>query len=754
MLIPAIVFSLGLLAAVGPSEESLLLARDGHSSYRITLSSKATEVDLRAAQELQTYLWRIAGVVIPIATDESPAQDDEILVGMSRRVAQAGLIIPPLDKLGEDGFVLKTAGRRIVIAGGGGKGALNGVYTFLEEYLGCRKYSAETAAIPPRDTISVGPIDRTEIPVFAYREVYMPDASDDGFADWHKLDNRKDQTREWGLWVHTFDDFVPPAKYFESHPEYFTEINGLRVPNGQLCLSHPDVLRIVIGSLRERIREKPGARYWSVSQNDAFLPCRCDRCKALEEKFGGASGIILWFVNQVARAFPDKVISTLAYQYSRQAPADIVPEPNVNIMLCTIELNRSRPIATDPGSASFLKDLRDWSRLTRNIVLWDYVVQFRNYCDPFPNLRVLKPNLKLFAEAGVRMMFQQGSGSSRSEFHELRTYLIAKLLWNPNADVEALTEDFIRGYYGAAGPEILRYLRTMHDALDRAGGDLGIYGYPWDGVKTYLTPELLEAYSGFFDRAEAAVASDPELFERVKTARLPLEFARLEISRRNVTPSLSIFKRGPRGFDLDPDVRRRLDEFVRWAGLTGFRALDEMGTSPAEYKAEMERFFAEGAVSHLALEKSVRSERPPSDTYPVGGLAALTDGLKGTSDYHCNWAGYEGEEMDVTIDLGEIKPIRSVKADFLQDVNAWIWVPREVEFTVSKDGAEFREIGFIRARTEEKRNGAIETFAAAAPAGVAARYIRVKTRGFLICPPWHKGAGGKAWIFLDEIVVD
>ena len=117
-------------------------------------------------------------------------------------------------------------------------------------------------------------------------------------------------------------------------------------------------------------------------------------------------------------------------------------------MLCSIECNRSKPLEADPGSASFLKDLEDWTRLTKNIYLWDYVVNFKNYLCPFPNLRVLQPNIRYFAKNGMTRIFEQGSGKSLSEFKELRTYLISKLLWNPNENVDSLIDDFLSGYYG------------------------------------------------------------------------------------------------------------------------------------------------------------------------------------------------------------------------------------------------------------------------------------------------------------------
>ncbi len=312
-----------------------------------------------------------------------------------------------------------------------------------------------------------------------------------------------------------------------------------RIPDGQLCLSNPEVYDLVVKGLRERMTEKPEALYWSVSQNDTYKACKCDNCKKEYDEYGGYSGAMVHFVNKVAAEFPDKVISTLAYQYTRSAPDNIKPADNVNIMFCSIECNRSRPLTSDSLSAGFRKDTEDWCKLTDNIFMWDYVVQFRNLVSPFPNLRVLQPNIQYFRDNGMQMMFQQGSGGLISEFVELRTYIIAKLLWNPDADVDAIIDDFVEGYYGPAGKYIRQYIDTMHDALDQSGGDLGIYGYPYDGINTYLTPELIKTYESIFDEAEKAVKNKPDYLERVRIARLPLEFAILDISLRNVNDELT-----------------------------------------------------------------------------------------------------------------------------------------------------------------------------------------------------------------------
>jgi len=744
-----------LSASCGDRGEVLVLAESGRSDYRIVTAATATTDEVRAADWLRSAIAAISGAALPIVRDDAAAVDEEIIIGRSRRLADGPLAAAiRLDDLGEDGYLIKTVGARLVIAGGGDPGILRGVAAFLEDPLGCRKLSKDVLLRPKRSRLAVSALDRRETPAFAYREILMPNAFDDDYADWHGIDNRRARDRDWGLWVHTFKTLVPSDRYFPAHPEYFTEQNGIRLPDAQLCLTNPDVFKIVVGELRERMKAKPGARYWSVSQNDTFSPCQCPACRAMDARTGGPSGTILEFVNRVARAFPDKIISTLAYQYSRQAPTGIAPEPNVNIMLCTIECNRSRPIESDPANASFVRDIRDWSRLTGNIILWDYVVQFRNYIDPFPNLRVLQPNLRFFRANGIRMMFEQGSSATRSEFHELRTYLLARLLRDPDADVAALTEDFLKGFYGPAADDVGEMIRLLHDSLDASGGDLGIYGFPWDGFKTYLTPKLIAKYEKLFARAEKAVAALPAYRERVMFAKLPLDFAVLEISKRNTVPELSIFKRSGGTLSVNPEMVRRLEAFVGNAKAVGALHLDESGTTPDDYRAEMERFFAGGMALHAGFGRPVRLSAGPSAKYPVGGAAALTDGLRGTIDYHCNWLGFEGEEMEAVVDLGQATVLGSLSVRFLQDINAWIWLPHAAEFSLSADGQDFEPVGLVFPRTDVRTAGVIVEEFRYPFEPRSARYVKVRTKSFLKCPAWHKGAGGPAWIFADELVIE
>ncbi|MCC6396152.1 MAG: class A beta-lactamase, subclass A2 [Bacteroidetes bacterium] len=733
-------------------ERACTIVVNGESPYRIVIPALANDVERKAAEELQKFILKMSDVQLPVVDDTAGVNPCEILIGRNNRVRR---LIPGFDGSGleEDGFRLVTAGQKLLIVGGSRKGTLYGVYALLEEVLGCRMYTASVNMVPRQRVISIPPLDTTQVPFIRFRQVHYLNAMDRAYSDWHKLHSLADQQESWGMWVHTFERLVPAQVHFAEHPEYFSLVGGRRIPNGQLCLSHPALFDVLTTSLRAAMARQPSARIWSVSQNDNFNECQCDSCRARNERYGGSSGTMLALVNRVADTFPGKTISTLAYQYTRSAPRGIAPDSNVNIMLCSIECNRSEPIATDVRSASFRKDVEDWAGLTDNILMWDYVVQFRNYVSPFPNLRVLQPNIQFFVRNNIRMMFQQGSGHSVTEFGELRTYLIAKLLWDPFCDVDAHMNDFLAGYYGPAGTYLRAYIDSMHDALERSGDVLDIYGYPYDAIDSYLTPALIEEYSRLFDEAERVVSDQPELLDRVKTARLPLEFAILDIALHDVNPDLSYFDKHDGRWTPKPAMRRRLDAFVAQAKKAGIERLEESGRSPDEYKASVEQQMHVSVEGNLAFGKPVTLLTPHSEKYPAGGGKALTDGLHGPNDYHCNWLGFEAEHLDAVIDLGRDTSFSSMSMSFLQMWYAWIWMPLKVDVAISADGRNFSSVATLVNSVPDTTSGVFKKDFRVDVGTRRARYVKVTAQSRLQCPEWHIGAGQKCWMFIDEIVI-
>lgn len=345
-----ILYTMGL----GACSHDLELISAGKSDYVIVIPQSPTMTEQRAAKELNEYLDKMAGVMLPVVEDNAAPAECEISIGNTNRIIPLAI---SSDKLEQDGFYIKTNGRKLYIMGGNSYGTLYGVYELLEKYLGCRKYTPTVEVVPQRTTVTLPvDIDDWQVPAITSRNMLYVCANDNAFFDWLRLTQTPTSwvdRGKWGLWVHTFGTLVPPEKYFNRHPEYFAmNEKGERVPS-QLCLSNPELLDVLCKELDFCMSEKPEALYWSVSQNDNYNYCKCDACQKAYEEEESPSGLLIRFINKVAGRYPDKIISTLAYQFTRKAPKLAKPAANVNIMFCNIECNRSKPIPQDTLSAGF-----------------------------------------------------------------------------------------------------------------------------------------------------------------------------------------------------------------------------------------------------------------------------------------------------------------------------------------------------------------------------------------------------------------
>ncbi|MCK4464880.1 MAG: discoidin domain-containing protein, partial [Bacteroidales bacterium] len=141
-----------------------------------------------------------------------------------------------------------------------------------------------------------------------------------------------------------------------------------------------------------------------------------------------------------------------------------------------------------------------------------------------------------------------------------------------------------------------------------------------------------------------------------------------------------------------------------------------------------------------------------SPRYTAGGDFGLINGEKGSVSYRDGkWQGFEGTDMDITIDFGEVRNITEINAGFLESTGRWIFLPAKLIFEVSVDGRTFSQIGEVSNEIPAKNREASIKEHKASFYAMPVRYIRVYATNPGKCPDWHHGAGGKTWIFIDEI---
>ena len=363
------------------------------------------------------------------------------------------------------------------------------------------------------------------------------------------------------------EHLVPPREFYATHPEYFSLRDGKRLSwNEQLCLSNPEVLEICKERLAKVMRENPGFRIYSLSQNDNFNFCQCEQCAAIEAKYGGHSGLIVWFVNQVADAvreeFPDKYVGTFAYQYSRKPPVGIAPRQNVVIRLCSIECCFAHPLTAGcPQNQAFMDDLRGWARLAPHLFIWDYIVDYAQYLAPWPNFQVLAPNICAFRDNKAIGIFEEAEYQSLgAEFEEMKSWTVNQLLWNPQQDTDSLVSIFINGFYGKAANRVLDYYRLCQ-SLVKPDVHFGIYIR--ENHEIYNDDFLRQSFA-LLDEAAQLAESDAvrQRVERVRMQPLFLHCMRhKEQSRQDGTWDELV--RLMKKYGSRPRENQTLDDFIK-----------------------------------------------------------------------------------------------------------------------------------------------------------------------------------------------
>lgn len=734
--------------------QNITLVNKGHSEYRIIIPKKANSYEQTAATILQKYIKKISGCELPIVKDNKGSKQYEILIGLTNRTKD-DIIKHKKKTLGEDGYYIFTSDSKLLILGGSGRGVIHGVTGFLEDHLLCRMYSPSVEYIPHKETISLPFIDDTQIPPADIRIVHTEFTKDTMYQYFRKITQIEDVWNDGnyhGYYVHTLPRIIPSEKYFKSHPEYFSLVNGERVPWGQFCLSNPEVLKITIDNLKEQIANHPSIKYWSVSQADNYYQCECDKCKAIDVEEGSPSGAMVRFVNEIAKAFPDKVITTLAYQYTRKPPLKTKPLDNVMITLCTIELNRSKPIETDTSSASFCKEIIDWGKITNKIMLWDYETQFANSFGPFPLYNTLQPNIQFFTKNHVMAHFQQCNGKHSENFSELKCYLLSKLLWNPNANYNLIINDFMNGYYRDAAPFIHEYFDLLHSECQKAGIVLDIYGNPVWMARNILSEGNMKKYNDMFNRAEKAVSLNPDVLGRVKAARLPIMFSAIEIAKSDLFGPRGWYKEENGKYVRKKEMDKMLDDFLALCKHDSIQSLNESGLSPEFFYNSTLRTIDVQVEGNLAFKKKVSCDPEPDSRYYGLGPQLLTNGVRGNEDYKINWLGWEDRDASIIVDLDSVTKINEITISTLHLPKVWILHPKSIVCMISNDGVNYKFVDELKPDPNLKNTTDIKAFTFK-PKNTSTRYIKFNLTGDKKLPMWHPYKGSKAWIFVDEITV-
>jgi hypothetical protein len=252
------------------------LFSDRKSDYRIALSPLASESEQWAAAELQHWIKEISGVELPVQNPDQQHKGPQIVIGYNDVIKEKTGANPPADL--DESFRYCNSGPDILIYGGKMRGTMYGIMAFLENELGCRWYTPAVSVIPERKELNFSWFDYSEQPGIRVRNDFYFEAFDPVWAARNRMNGAMGFRQQPGgvesYWaVHTFYPLMPPEEFYDKHPEYYSLIDGKRVhEQAQLCLTNPDVLKIITERIKNRMRESPEYLIYDVSQPVRKMP--------------------------------------------------------------------------------------------------------------------------------------------------------------------------------------------------------------------------------------------------------------------------------------------------------------------------------------------------------------------------------------------------------------------------------------------------------------------------------------------------
>ncbi len=492
------------------------------SSWSILVPASPSPYESFAIGKLKEALSEVLGEEIQESTT---ADGNYIAVGSASDLDLSGAA--------ENGYRIAVKDGNIHIGGTGVRGLQAGVNRFLEEFCGRKVYTGDITVLPQAESITVpADTDISYAPFFEYTETDWKSPRNNNYSlanglnggTYRSLPEEAGSTVDYlGGFCHTMGSLCETEKYEETNPEMLALHDGERTVD-QPCLTNPEVLEIatanVLKILREKHNPQASLQIVSVTQNDNYHYCECERCKAFEAAHGGVqSATMINFVNSIAdtvkeAGYDNVAVDTFAYQYTRKAPEGIAPRDNVIVRLCTIECCFCHAL-DDPKcsrNVDLMKDLEDWSEICDRIYVWDYTTNYSNTCIVFPDFGIIQRNIQVFYENNVKGVYEEGNyyiDGCDTEFGELRAYMIAKCLQDPYCDLDSEVDGFLKAYYGPGGGYIGEILDRHVENACRLGNHISIGESP--RASFIFTSCEVSEINALWAKAKEAAETDEQL---------------------------------------------------------------------------------------------------------------------------------------------------------------------------------------------------------------------------------------------------
>ncbi|MBQ7179128.1 MAG: DUF4838 domain-containing protein [Victivallales bacterium] len=574
-------------------------AENGKAQCLIALPAKPMGFEQDAADDLRTYLGKMTGAEFTVLSEEEvPAGKSAIYVGQTDYARKQNV---RFDQLSAEEWVIRTAENNLILSGGKPIGSFYAVWNLLNQF-GCYCLTWDQEAIPNCRTLKREIQPQQSKPVFSGRFIYnryppilnhtkATDQIKQMFAKW-KLRNGQNGRHnpvdnQWTYSAHyithypnfhSLSLYVDP-KLFKEHPEYFSmnEAGKRFAPRsfqygGSVCMSNPKVAKVTLDSLRKMIqedREKLPREKWPTVYDISELDgtgyiCKCPECMAILKEEGSQSGLLLRYINAVAREigkeYPDVLIRTACYGFSTGTPPKKVrPESNVLVQLCD-KWSISDPFhpLSHPINADRIPYFEEWRKISRRIQVWDY---WNLSKEPHPDtvFDAMVSDLRYFRSLNVTDLFLEAERNPHTpqSFIDLCYFVASQLMLNPEKDAEKLVDIYFQHYFGPAAVPMRNLFEDIRNGMKQQKiRQTSRTTTHW----SYLTPDFMSSRYVELKKLSESLPEGDIYRKRVNAERLPFIWYVL-IRRESYRKAFK--EHGVNVDDLVQEWRTLVDEYVR-----------------------------------------------------------------------------------------------------------------------------------------------------------------------------------------------
>lgn len=499
---------------------------------------------------------------------------------------------------------------------------------------------------------------------FKYRDTYFPMVTNTEEFKAEYKNTPLDET--WGLWGHNLPKWIP--FYIPQDSPVYALIDNDRNKE-QFCFSSEELKEIIIKNIKDR---KKSYDYYMINPNDNGLVCQCDKCKAAGNTQTDASPALFNLLGELAEKFPNQEFFTTAYISVKTPPKKQQPK-NVGVFFSTIEYQKGKPYRDFPEADELKNQLKNWKEKVNEIFAWEYALNYDDYFDFYPNLKVLQENLKFLKENGITGIFINGS-ETYSALQGVKAGSIARLLMKVDSDLnEIISDEVEKRFPSDTNQFICNYYLAIQDDFAESKKPMGIYSGIGEAIKKYID---FKRFNEFYKQLEKASSLEENNFN-LQALLLSATFLKLEQMRYlGIQPNgYAIFK----DFEIQvlPETKHLLENLALLAKNTGIDYYDEPNDKISDYIHLWKKEIIENDKTNYFIHQKLKSISQLDEAY--SNIKILNNGTYGFLDYNTNWLICTVENLKIQVPHQEIyKKANQIKVGLLNDPKHQIYFPTEI----------------------------------------------------------------------------